>query len=311
MFTDHIAIISVFKLKDPHGKLMRMRLMMQSYDMEILFRKGKVHTNVDAVSRLVATNYTFENLEQLQIDFNGEVGMTAFALSSVAMEASQANNDLDDDNNAINLADIFNDAHLLHYVKKGKHLSVTTSKQVQRTKQLAAHYVYMNPTIYYRIDTERPLFPYIVPPPSVRTELIQAAHALGHFQTQTTVDRLRERYYWSKMRDEVKAYVEQCHPCIRHEPQAELHHTAHAINIGTVGHTISIDLIGPLTESRRNNKYICCITEYVTKNAFAYPIKSKTAEDTAEALWFYILIYGPPKTLISDQGTEFLNSTIR
>lgn len=113
------------------------------------------------------------------------------------------------------------------------------------------------------------------------------------------------------MREQVQQYVDKCHPCVRHEPKAELHHPAHAISVKTAGHTISIDLIGPLPESKRHNKYICCITEYVTKNAFAVPLKSKTAEDTAEALWFYISIYGPPKTLISDQGTEFLNSTIR
>jgi hypothetical protein len=278
VITDHIAIISVFKLKDPHGKLMRMRLMMQSYDMEILFRKGKVHTNVDAMSRLIDANYEIKPLEQLQIDFNGEVGMAAYALISEAVEA-----DLDEPNNAINYSDIFSDNHLLHYVKLGKHLSTTTNKQVKRTEQLAQHYVYLNPTIYYRTDINQPLFPYIVPPISVRPELIQTAHVLGHFHSNTLTNAIH-------------AYV----------MNQKLNFT-----IKTAGHTISIDLIGPLPESKRYNKYICCITEYVTKNAFAVPLKSKTAEDTAEALWFYISIYGPPKTLISDQGTEFLNSTIR
>ena len=86
-----------------------MRLMMQSYDMEILFRKGKVHTNVDAMSRLIDANYEIKPLEQLQIDFNGEVGMAAYALISEAVEA-----DLDEPNNAINSSDIFSDNHLLH-----------------------------------------------------------------------------------------------------------------------------------------------------------------------------------------------------
>ena len=336
VFTDHIAIISVFKLKDPHGKLMRMRLFMQGYDMEVLFRKGKVHTNADAVSRLINTNYEVLDTEALKLDFSGEVGMSAVATYTSDLKSgfwqipTQANvgiaepviddqrpvdnNDIPGDEeeaNPINQADIYNDDHLLHYVKKGKHLANTTARQKERTENLAQHYVFLNPVIYYRIDTKTPLFPYIVPPQCVRAELIDTAHRLGHFQVKSTVERLRKRYFWSKMWPDVQSHIDRCHPCIRHEPKPEMHHRAHAIEVDSVGDMIAIDLNGPLVETKRLNKYICVITEYVTKMAFASAIKNKTAEEVAEILWIYISIYGPPKILFSDQGTEFCNCTIR
>ena len=337
VFTDHIAIISVFKLKDPHGKLMRMRLFMQGYDMEVLFRKGKVHTNADAVSRLINTNYEVLDTEALKLDFSGEVGMTAMATFTPDVSSSSSqipkqpsaliiepiideqelpvnNNEVPDDeeeSSPINQADIYNDEHLLHYVKKGKHLNNTTTRQKERAEKLAQHYVHLNPVIYYRIDTKTPLFPYIVPPKCVRAELIDTAHRLGHFQVKSTVERLRKKYYWSKMWPDVQNHVDRCHPCIRHEPKPEMHHRAHAIDVESVGDMIAIDLNGPLVITKRGNKYICVIIEYVTKIAFANPIKSKTAEDVAEILWIYISIYGPPKVLLSDQGTEFCNATIR
>jgi hypothetical protein len=40
------------------------------------------------------------------------------------------------------------------------------------------------------------------------------------------------------------------------------------------------------------------------------PIKSKTALEVAEKLWKYITLFGPPKTILSDQGTEFNNEVV-
>ena len=52
------------------------------------------------------------------------------------------------------------------------------------------------------------------------------------------------------------------------------------------------------------------ITEYLTKYPYAVPIKSKTADEIAEKLLVYISLFGPPKTILSDQGTEFNNAVV-
>ena len=333
VYTDHIALVSAFKLKDPHGKLMRMRLLLQTYQMEILFRSGKCNQNVDTLSRLISLNFEPLEVEPLQIDFNNVVGASAIACS-----ASQPDDQIedpskdtetadpqiiestdpvvdepatDDPTEPINEGDIFTDPHLLHYVKRGKHLAATTTKQAERTERLAKHYVYLNPNIYYRARVASQIFPFIVPPPEIRAELIEVAHGFGHFLKKTTKDRLRERYTWPKMAEAINSHIDRCHSCIRHDHKPELHHQAHAIRVKSVGDTISIDLIGPILESKRGNKYICTITEFVTKNAFARPMKNKTAESVAEVLWHYISIYGPPRTMLSDQGSEFVNHVVR
>ena len=54
--SDHIALLSLLNIKEPHGKLMRWGLFLQGFDFEIIFRKGKAHTNVDALSRFIAVN---------------------------------------------------------------------------------------------------------------------------------------------------------------------------------------------------------------------------------------------------------------
>jgi transposase InsO family protein len=52
------------------------------------------------------------------------------------------------------------------------------------------------------------------------------------------------------------------------------------------------------------------ITEYLSKFAYAVPIKSKTAKEIARHLWHYFCLVGPCAILSSDMGSEFLNSTI-
>jgi hypothetical protein len=52
------------------------------------------------------------------------------------------------------------------------------------------------------------------------------------------------------------------------------------------------------------------ITEYLTKYPYAVPIKTKSAVEIAEHLLQYICLFGPPKVLLSDQGTEFLNKVV-
>ncbi len=56
---------------------------------------------------------------------------------------------------------------------------------------------------------------------------------------------------------------------------------------------------------------IFIITEALTKYVYAVEIKSKTAIECASKLWLYISQFGPPNTIISDQGKEWVNSVIR
>ena len=40
------------------------------------------------------------------------------------------------------------------------------------------------------------------------------------------------------------------------------------------------------------------------------PIKTKTAAEIAERMWKFISMWGPPKVIFSDQGTEFNNQLL-
>ena len=72
-------------------------------------------------------------------------------------------------------------------------------------------------------------------------------------------------------------------------------------------HRIGIDLVGPLKETPRGNKYIITCTDYMSKWPEAEPLRDKSAEGVANFLYKLICRHGCPNIIQSDQGREFVN----
>ena len=71
---------------------------------------------------------------------------------------------------------------------------------VRRVEKWAKLYKFDGKDIKYKVSNDAPWK--IVPHPSTRVDLINKAHLIGHFQVQSTLDRLRTDYYWKKMKDQ-------------------------------------------------------------------------------------------------------------
>jgi hypothetical protein len=56
---------------------------------------------------------------------------------------------------------------------------------------------------------------------------------------------------------------------------------------------------------------IFVIIEHLTQYLFAKPIKSKSSEEIASCLLEYITLFGPPRQILSDRGTEFCNDIVK
>ena len=76
----------------------------------------------------------------------------------------------------------------------------------------------------------------------------------------------------------------------------------------------AIDFIGPFSilAKRTGARYIITAVEYVTKWAKAEPVDTCSTEITAKFIYKNIITrFGWPITLISDQGSHFINKTIK
>lgn len=70
--------------------------------------------------------------------------------------------------------------------------------------------------------------------------------------------------------------------------------------------SVELDLVGPLPEDEKENKYILTIQCRFSKYIVACPIPNKRSQTVANAfVEKFILIYGVPNIILTDRGKEF------
>ncbi|RGB22897.1 hypothetical protein C1646_775345 [Rhizophagus diaphanus] len=85
-----------------------------------------------------------------------------------------------------------------------------------------------------------------------------------HFEIDTTYDRIKDKYYWKRMRNDVETYVKSYNSCQRRGKLIGKHEL-NTIKVIEPFYQIGIDIIGPLKITERRNKYIITAMDYFTK----------------------------------------------
>lgn len=133
----------------------------------------------------------------------------------------------------------------------------------------------------------------------------------GHAGIWKTMRAIQECYVWPGMKKDVTQHLRSCAVCQIHKPTPQ--HVAHGrMPDPRYPHQIvSMYLTGPLTRSERGHAYLFTLIDHLTGWADAYPISNKKGETIADILHRdYFPRYGAPEILISDNGTEFVNSSV-
>ena len=132
----------------------------------------------------------------------------------------------------------------------------------------------------------------------------------AHFGIRATQDKVREKYWWSKMKEDIENYVRSCDRCQRrNKPQGR--NELKSIEVRTPFYQIGIDFVGPLPMTKRKNRYIIVAMDYFTKWPEARATKRDTAEEVIKFLYEDIICrHGCPKKIISDRRTHFNNKMV-
>lgn len=132
----------------------------------------------------------------------------------------------------------------------------------------------------------------------------------GHFNVESTYQRIRSKYYWPRMYKIVEQYVKSCDFCQR-RGKPKRTEALHPIPVGEPFDLVGIDFVGPLDETINGNKYIIVATEYLTKWPEARAVPDTKATTAAKFIYEEIICrHGAPKVLLTDQGSSFKNELV-
>ena len=162
-------------------------------------------------------------------------------------------------------------------------------------------------------DLSDPLHYRIVTPQSVVPRVIEFAHIgpdaahLGHTRLKEKVCHL---YYWPSMKTDIRVFVDSCPACLSFRPAARnAHEPLNPFNPSDKNEIVALDFVGGQTAlpvSARGNKVILLMIDLFTKYCVAVPLPDMRAETTALAFEkYWLLAFGPPLQVHSDQGTNF------
>ena len=148
-------------------------------------------------------------------------------------------------------------------------------------------------------------------PPVGRASILREHHdsrIAGHFGLEKTLSRLRQSpYFWPKMRTTVEDWCKECAVCARTKaPNRKVKAPMQSVGAGVTLERVGIDVMGPLPETDKGNRFVLVIGDYWTKWMEAYPIPDHTASTVASVLVYqFISRFGIPQQIHSDQGREF------
>lgn len=272
VITDHHSLIWLNNLKDPCGRLCRWAVRLQQYNFSIIHRRGKEHVVPDLLSRSVPI-LDAVSIPSIQPDF----------------DCSKTNDNW--------------------YLK--------LREKIIRDPILYRQWRVQNNVIYKYVQGSPPELTdeedhwKIVIPKEHRQFLLNKEHSQptsAHPGVFKTYQRLRQKFYWPKMKSDVIKFVKRCKTCIAYKVVQDkpcgLMGTRPVIS--KPFQLISVDIVGPLPRSSKGYLYILVVCDYFSKFVLTFPLRAASAKIISQHIENDVfLLFGVPQFLVSDNGTQF------
>ena len=143
-------------------------------------------------------------------------------------------------------------------------------------------------------------------------QLVHASSVAGHLGIAKSIKRAKNNFYWINLDRDVKDYVQSCPLCQKFKGQK--------INVPPARQwpicedkfqRLHMDLVRPLPVSPCGKKFICVMTDSLTRYVFTQALPDKSSLSVANAFREFINLFGCPQQLVSDKGKEFLNEVMQ
>nr|XP_061833148.1 protein NYNRIN-like [Nerophis lumbriciformis] len=204
---------------------------------------------------------------------------------------------------------------VIHQLETGEHVPPTVRHELPELALLLRELnrLQLVDGVLYRRrkDGDEELFQLILPE-ELRALVMKSLHNdMGHLGVERTLDLVRSRFFWPHMSVDVETKIRTCDRCVRRKSPPE--RAAPLVNITTTRplELVCMDFLS-LEPDQSNTKDILVLTDHFTKFAVALPTPNQKAHTVARYLWdHFIVYYGIPEKLHTDQGPDFESKLIK
>lgn len=151
----------------------------------------------------------------------------------------------------------------------------------------------------------------ILVPFHLRKTVLKTYHDdTSHWGPKKLFSIIRSRFYWTTWQSEARKYVRECEVCNRTNIKPRQHMIMKRYGTAVPGQRLSMDILGPLPETGKGNRFILVINDHFSRWVEALPIPATNTKLIADVLIEQVFSrFGVPGELHTDQGSYF-NSTL-
>ncbi|XP_045479182.1 uncharacterized protein LOC123684075 [Harmonia axyridis] len=135
----------------------------------------------------------------------------------------------------------------------------------------------------------------------------------GHQGFERTYEKIKQLYSWKNMKDEIRQYIKKCKIC--QQSKTDFKHNKSPMIITTTStkfcEQIALDIVGPLPNTKNNNRFILTIQDDLTKFIQAYSLNTHDAKTVAIYFLKFCTQFGFPDRILTDQGVEFSSNIFK
>lgn len=269
VFTDHSALKWFMSLSNPTGRLARWGVRLSSFNFKIEHRRGKDNVIPDALSRCVPIDAILDG----DAPTTGPATQDSWYLN--IFNGCQ--------NSPISFPNYRVEGGVLYRYMKNKNVLTT------------------------EFDWKE------VVPKELREQTLIQCHSepiAGHFGVFKSYKRLALRFYWPGMYSDVVSFISRCDTCLAYKlpSHGTLGKMGRPKDVSRPFQVLSIDLVGPLPNTRRQNNYIFVVTCCFSKYCLIFPLRRATADLVTKHLENDVfLVHGIPQTIVLDNGCQFIS----
>lgn len=305
VYTDHLALKYLKEMKNKTGRLARWAIRADEFNFEVHKVPGKENELADCLSREVdyedeyhsATEEISEVVTPSQVE-NSTKRRNISSKSSLNIENTVTT---DKKVELIEIKGEIKDKWYLKNFEKAK------KEENQNFKVVNNELYFKRPPTIYNSEAKWVL----CIPKDKRKKVLEEQHdQKSHPGSWRTVANIKNKYHWPGLYEYSYNYVSKCQICRMTKPSTE----SREAPIGEfrdpkrIGHTLSIDFIGPFP---RSNSYtvLLVVIDCFSKYLFVKPMNKPTAKGVVLFLEETVFdINGTPATIISDNGQQFTSN---